>query len=133
MPSPIFRSLSEYGLPVLCRSRRFDGLIRALDRLFEVGLVYVGSDEIQPKPGARHRGAAQAEKRIHDDSAPCDAVKPQTHFRQLRRKGRWMRAVAIAPLDGLVRDEPRVTPAAHAVAGRPPTPDVRLVLVRHSE
>src|SRR5688572_29948993 len=41
--------------------------------------------------------------------------------------------VAIAALNGLVRNEPRVAPAADAVRARAPARDIRLVLIRHAE
>src|ERR1043166_3768305 len=50
-----------------------------------------------------------------------------------RRNRRRMRAIAIAPLNGLVRNEPRVAAATDAVGGRAPARDVRGVLIGDTE
>src|SRR5262245_39161641 len=44
-----------------------------------------------------------------------------------------MRAIAVAPLDRLVRDEPRLAAAAKALRGAMPAADVRSSLIRHAE
>ena len=44
-----------------------------------------------------------------------------------------MRPIAVAPLDRLVRNEPGVAAAAHALGPGAPPADVGLILVRHAE
>ena len=104
-----------------------------LDRLFQVGLVDVGADEVHAEPRARDRRAAEAGERIHRDLDPRQAVQAQALLRQPRREGRRMRPIAIAPLDRLVGNEPGVAAAADALGRAAPAADVRLILIGHAE
>ena len=89
------------------------------DRFLQVGLVDVRADEVHAEPRARDRRAAQAGERIHRHLDPVEPVQPQTLFRQPRRERRRVRPIAVAALNRLVRDEPRVAAAAHALAPPP--------------
>ena len=106
---------------------------RAVRRPRQVGLVDIRPHEIDAEPRARHGGAAQAAERIHGRRDARQAVKPEALLGQARRKRGRMRAIAIAPLNRLVRDEPGVAAAPDAVGGAAPAGDVRLILVRHAE
>src|SRR5262249_61882697 len=56
-------------------------------------------------------------------------VRTDAWSRNPGRKGRGRGAAATAPLNRLVRNDPRVPAAAHAAGRPPPAADVRLVLV----
>src|SRR5688572_5016879 len=84
---------------------------RSFHRLIEIALVHLDADEAQSQLLAGDGGRSQPEERVGDDTDPVEAVKTEAHLGQLRRKGRRVRAILLAALDGLVRDEPRI-PAA---------------------
>ena len=108
-------------------------VFRSLSRFLQVGLVDVRPDEIDAESRARDRRAAEARERIHRGLNPRQAVQPQTLFGKARRERRRVRPIAVAPLDRLVRNEPRVAAAANAVRRCAPPADVRLVLIGHAE
>ena len=84
--------------------------------LAALSAMAIGFDGIE----AAHRSSVAlflAEERIEDHARSSQAVQPQTLFRDLGREGGGMGAVAIAALNRLVWDEPRVAAAAQALAG----------------
>src|SRR5262249_19368711 len=92
-----------------------------------------GADEAHAQPRACDGRAAETRERIHRERDASRAVEPEALLRKLRGKRRWVRAIAIAALDRLVGDEPRIAAAADALRGPVPSPDVRLILIRHAE
>ena len=108
---------------------RFD----ALDRFLEVVLVHLDPDEVEAEPGrgdallpSPRNGSSTTPAR----SRPCRRRHCSGHFRRKRRR---VRPVAVAALNRLVRDEPRVAAAPQAVAGLGPALDVRRVLIGHAD
>ena len=99
----------------------------------EVCRVEVGADHVHAQPRACHGRTAQPEKRIHHQPRAGEPVEPHALLRELRGKGGRVGPVSIAMLDGLVRDEPRVAAAPHALGRAAPAPDVRRVLIGHAE
>jgi len=60
-------------------------------------------------------------------------MQPEALLRNLHGKRRRVRPVAVAALNGVVRDEPRVAAAALAAAGRRPARHVGLILIPHAD
>ena len=123
----------ERRLPRLRWTGGGDRLARPPRGFLQIRFVHVHADEVDAESRARDGGAAEADERIHRHADTPHAVEPQALLRELRRKRRRVWPVAIAPLDRLVGDEPRVPAAAHAVRPRLPPPDVRLILIGHAE
>jgi hypothetical protein len=60
-------------------------------------------------------------------------VQPETLLGQAGRERRRVRPVPVTPLNRLVRDEPRVPPAADAARRAAPSRDVRLILIGNAK
>src|SRR5215204_4493162 len=98
-------------------------------RFLEVAGVDVYPQKADPQVCTGDRRRTQTKKRIGYGRQPVEAVQPHAHLGELGGKSRGMGPIFVAALDGFVRDEPGVAPAAHPRCSRPPTPDVRLILV----
>src|SRR5882762_1212759 len=101
--------------------------------LFQICFVDVGADEADAEPRARDGRAAEPGERVHRDLNPLQSMESQALLGQPRGEGGRVGPVAVAALDGLVRNEPRVATTPDAFSRRTPTADVRLVLIRHPD
>src|SRR5712691_8994830 len=101
-------------------------------RFLQIALVHFDADEVESQVRAGDRRRSEAEKWIRDRPDAIDAVQPEAHVGEPRRNRRRMRALLIAALNGVVRDEPGVAAAAEVIGSGAPPPDVRFVLISHT-
>ena len=122
------RRVRERALGASSRPR-----FRPLDGLLQIRLVEVAPMKSTP---SRAQATAVLPSPVNGSITSSDArqaVQPQALLGQPRREGRRVRAIAVAPLNRLVRDEPGVAAAADAVGRAAPARDVRLILIGHAE
>src|SRR5690242_12667680 len=86
-------------------------------RFFQVVLIELDAGEVHAERGARDRRTSEAEEWIDGELDAIDAVQLQAVRRQPPRKGRGMRTLLVAALDGVVGQEPGVAAAAQIGPG----------------
>src|SRR5438270_7169798 len=114
------------------RSARSTKLSPGLGEIFFVDLE---ADEVIHAAALRgNRGVSNAKKWIEHRLDAADAMELDAPFRQLLWKGCRMRTFFRAPLNRLVRNKPRVSPAAPVLAASMAPPgDIALVRIRNTQ